>query len=268
MIPIAPRVRRPAVAGSFYPGVADNLRAEVEAQLNAAIEADLPPVRALIVPHAGYRFSGPVAASGFRQLTSRESGGLPTIFLLGPAHHYPVRDVALAPYDRFDTPLGSVPQKKQVVEDMLRDPRMYQPIASAHDPEHCLEVELPFLQMVLGDFDLVAMLCGRTDIDRVASDLAVRVGPDDLVIVSSDLSHFYAYDQARRLDRFFLEAVLAGDFEQAAQGEACGLQSILILMRLAQMKNWRPTLLDYRNSGDTGGDRFRVVGYAALAYTD
>ena len=260
-------IRRPAVAGTFYPSRAERLQAEVDRLLAEAKLVDLAPVRALIAPHAGYRYSGSIAASAFRQLQSLPRDGHRIVYLLGPAHYVFVNSIALAPVDCFQTPLGNVDQNQAALVDLAHDSRTYQPLIQAHEPEHCLEVELPFLQTVLGDFELVAMLCGEPPLDHIAADLAARLGPDDLVVVSSDLSHFHTYEQAQVLDRRFLGAVLDGDLKAASQGEACGLQPILILMRLAQLKGWRPTLLDYRNSGDTGGDRYRVVGYAALAYT-
>ncbi len=264
----SPTIRRPAVAGTFYPSRPDRLRAEVDRLLAEAKEADLPPVRALIAPHAGYRYSGPIAASAFRQLQRVAHEMHRTVYLLGPAHYVLVNSIALAPVDCFETPLGDVGQDRAAIADLAQDRRTYQLLIQAHEPEHCLEGELPFLQTVLGDFALVAMLCGEPSPDQVAADLAARLGPDDLVVVSSDLSHFYPYERAQSLDRAFLRAVLAGDLEAASQGEACGLQPILILMRLALLKSWAPTLLDYRNSGDTGGDRYRVVGYGAVAYTE
>lgn len=258
-------VRRPAVAGTFYPGQPMRLRSEVERLLAEARDAGLPPLRGLIVPHAGYRYSGPVAAEGFRQLRGQ---GVRRVLLLGPAHYVWVDSVAVAPYRYFETPLGLVPQDTALVGELARQPDLYAPRGEPHEPEHCLEVELPFLQTVLGEFHLVAMLCGQPDVDAIARDLAQRLQPGDLVVVSSDLSHFHPYEEAQRLDRRFLDHVLAGDLAQAAHGEACGLQPILILMRLAQLQGWQPHLLDYRNSGDTGGDPWRVVGYAAIAYTD
>lgn len=268
MIDSSPIIRRPAVAGTFYPSRPDRLRAEVDRLLAEATEANLPPVKALIAPHAGYRYSGPVAATAFRQLQRLRHDARRTVYLLGPAHYGFVKSIALAPVDRFATPLGDIGQNRAAIADLARDSRTYLPLLQAHEPEHCLEVELPFLQTVLGDFMLVAMLCGEPPLAQVAADLAARVGPDDLVVISSDLSHFYPYERAQSLDRAFLDAVLAGDLEAASQGEACGLQPILILMRLARLKGWIPTLLDYRNSGDTGGDRLRVVGYSAVAYTE
>jgi AmmeMemoRadiSam system protein B len=260
-------IRHPAVAGTFYPGQATRLQAEVTQLLAEAKDMHLPPVRGLIVPHAGYRYSGPVAASGFRQLQP-EAAGAHRVYLLGPAHYVHVHGVGVAPYDAFETPLGMVAQDQAAIAGLDRLGPTYRLQAAPHEPEHCLEVELPFLQMVLGDFKLVAMLCGKPPVEQVALDLAQRLQPGDLVVVSSDLSHFHGYEEARRLDHSFLDRVLAGDLAGAAQGEACGLQPILILMRLAQLLGWQPTLLDYRNSGDTGGDAWRVVGYAAVAYTE
>lgn len=262
-----PSIRYPAVAGTFYPGQAARLQAELTQLLAAAEDRCLPPVRGLIVPHAGYRYSGPVAASGFRQLQA-EASQPRRVYLLGPAHYVHVYGVGMAPYDAFETPLGRVAQDQAAIAALDRLGPTYRLLAAPHEPEHCLEVELPFLQQVLGDFKLVAMLCGQPPVEQVARDLAQCLQPEDLVVVSSDLSHFHRYEEARQLDLRLLDSVLAGDLAGVAEGEACGLQPILILMQLAQLKGWKPTLLDYRNSGDTGGDPWRVVGYAAVAYTE
>ncbi len=260
-------VRPPAVAGMFYPGTAERLGEEVGDLLGQAHDAGLAAVRALIAPHAGYRYSGPIAASAYRQLHLPPSQGGRTVYLLGPAHYVHVDSVALSPVDAFATPLGRVAQNRTAVASLADADRTYQFLPLAHDPEHCLEVQLPFLQATLAEeFDMVAMLCGQPHVERVAADLASRLRPEDLVVVSSDLSHYHRYEVAQELDRSFLEAVVAGDTNRAHQGEACGLQPILILMHLARIFGWTPHLLDYRNSGDTSGDKRRVVGYAAVAY--
>lgn len=259
-------IRPPAVAGTFYSDRPDKLAAAVESLLGQAQDARLGPVRALIAPHAGYRYSGPIAASAFRQLAPAAAGQRPTVYLLGPAHYVYVDSVALSPASAFETPLGQVAQNRSAIDALLARGRAYQLDPLAHEPEHSLEVELPFLQATLTGFDLVAMLCGEPDAAQVAADLAERLRPGDLVVVSSDLSHFHPYETAQGLDRAFLAAVVAGDMLRAAQGEACGLQPILILMRLAQLMGWTAHLLDYRNSGDTSGDKSRVVGYGAVAY--
>jgi hypothetical protein len=262
-----PTIRPPAVAGTFYSDRPEKLAAAVENLLSQAQDAGLGPVRALIAPHAGYRYSGPIAASAFRQLRTNGNGQRRTVYLLGPAHYVFVDSISLSPAEAFETPLGCVAQNRAAIDELLARGRAYQLHPLAHEPEHSLEVELPFLQTVLpAGFDLVAMLCGQPDVEQAADDLAKRLQPQDLVVVSSDLSHFYPYETAQALDRAFLEAVVAGDVPRAAQGEACGLQPILILMRLAQIQGWTPHLLDYRNSGDTSGDKRRVVGYGAVAY--
>ncbi len=261
-----PTIRPPAVAGTFYSDRPDKLAAAVESLLSQAQDAGLQSVRALIAPHAGYRYSGPIAASAFRQLSPTGAGQRPTVYLLGPAHYVYVDAVALSPAAAFETPLGRVAQNRTAIDDLLARGHSYELHPLAHEPEHSLEVELPFLQATLADFDLVAMLCGQPDVQQVAADLANQLRPNDLVVVSSDLSHFHPYEVARTLDRSLLEAVVAGDMARAGQGEACGLQPILLLMRLAQLKGWTAHLLDYRNSGDTSGDNRRVVGYAAVAY--
>ena len=260
-------IRPPAVAGTFYSDRPERLAAAVENLLDQAHDAGLEPVRALIAPHAGYRYSGPIAASAFRQLRTDGNGRQPTVYLLGPAHYVYVDSVALSPAGAFETPLGRVAQNRAAIDGLLARGAAYQLHPLAHQPEHSLEVELPFLQTVLpAGFDLVAMLCGRPDVEQVAADLAQRLRPEDLVVVSSDLSHFHPYETAQALDRAFLEAVVASDVTRAAQGEACGLQPILVLMHLAELLGWIPHLLDYRNSGDTSGDKSRVVGYGAVAY--
>lgn len=261
-------IRPPAVAGMFYSDRPDKLAAAVENLLSQARDAGLDQVRALIAPHAGYRYSGPIAASAFRQLQGSNNGQRRTVYLLGPAHYVYVDSIALSPADAFATPLGRVAQNRAAIDDLLARGHGYELHPLAHEPEHSLEVELPFLQTVLRNWNLVAMLCGQPNTAQVAADLAEHLRPEDLVVVSSDLSHFHPYEAARKLDHAFLEAVVAGDATRAAQGEACGLQPILILMRLAQLKGWSPHLLDYRNSGDTSGDKSRVVGYAAVAYVE
>jgi hypothetical protein len=153
------------------------------------------------------------------------------------------------------------------VADMLQRSSLYTRASAAHVGEHCLEVEIPFLQVALSEFRLVPMLFGRVSPREVAADMVDYVGEDDLIVVSSDLSHFYPYDAARRLDQGFLDALLEGDESDVLAGEACGRAPVATLMEVAERKTWHPHLLDYRTSGDTAGDRSRVVGYASLAYT-
>jgi hypothetical protein len=260
--------RRPAVAGQFYPANPTILRDMVNAYLEAAPARQLGEVRAVIAPHAGYPYSGPIAGHSFKALAGKPRGRY-TIYLMGPAHYVPVNGVAVGLFDRFDTPLGAVKVAVEEAQALVEHGDPYLAGNQAHVPEHCLEVELPFLQAVLPDFQIVPMLFGRVDPVRVARDLAELVKDDlwSLVVVSSDLSHYHGYEAAQRMDRAFVKAVVAGDLNLAAQGEACGVMPVLTLMTIAHNLDWHPTLLDYRNSGDTGGDKSGVVGYAAVAYT-
>nr|HID13882.1 AmmeMemoRadiSam system protein B [Anaerolineae bacterium] len=261
-------VRRPAVAGQFYPGDADTLRKMIRGYLDeATVPEGIGPVRAIIAPHAGYIYSGPTAGYAFKALAA-----LPrkrwTIFLPGPAHRAYFRGVALGDYSAFRTPLGDAPIAVDRVAEMLARSPLYTRAPEAHAPEHCLEVEVPFLQMTLPDFRLVPMLFGDVDPQEVAAELADHIGEDDLIVVSTDLSHFYPYAKAQQLDHALLEALLAGDEMGVLKGEACGRAPVVTLMGIARRKGWKPHLLDYRNSGDTAGDKWQVVGYASVAYTD
>jgi AmmeMemoRadiSam system protein B len=261
-------VRQPAVAGTFYPGSANALRRAVRQYLDAAeLPADLGTVRAVIAPHAGYIYSGPTAGYAFKALAALPPKNW-TVFLLGPAHRVPVRGVALGHYTAFRTPLGDAPVAVDRVAKMAARSREYILSAEAHAMEHCLEVEVPFLQVVLPEFHLVPMLYGEVDPQQVAQDVAADLGEDDILVISSDLSHYYPYDTAQRLDRSFLQAVLDGDRRDVGRGEACGRAPVVTAMEIARRKGWNPHLLDYRTSGDTAGDRWQVVGYAAVAYTD
>ena len=260
-------VRSPAFAGQFYPRNPNSLRREIQKHLDGAeLPEELGTVRAVIAPHAGYVYSGPTAGYGFKALQALPDKSW-TVFLLGPAHRVPVSGVALGNYSAFQTPLGNAPVAVERVAEMLERSSLYTREAQAHAPEHCLEVEVPFLQMALPDFQLVPMLFGQVAPTRVAADLIEHIGEDDLIVVSSDLSHFYTYDQAQQLDHTFLDALMDSNGDKVLKGEACGRAPVATLVEIARHKGWSPHLLDYRNSGDTAGGKQRVVGYASVAYT-
>lgn len=259
-------VREPAVAGQFYPADPDRLQRDVQDYIDrASLPPDLGKVRALIAPHAGYVYSGITAGYAFKALREK-SGSVTTVFLLGPAHRMPVNGVALGSYSAFRTPLGAVPVAVDRVAVMLEEMSIYTRAPDAHRSEHCLEVQLPFLQVSLTDFELVPMLYGDVEPGAVADDLVSRLTDDDMVLVSSDLSHFHPYSRAQRRDQNFLDGLLKGDEAGVRSGEACGRAPVMTLMEISQREGWEPHLLDYRNSGDTSGDRSRVVGYASVAY--
>lgn len=261
-------VRPPAVAGQFYPGDRDVLRRTVQQYIaDATLPEDLGTVRAVVAPHAGYVYSGPTAGYAFRALAALPEREW-TVLLLGPAHRAFFRGVALGNYSAFFTPLGDAPIAVERVEEMLARSPLYTTAPQAHAPEHCLEVEVPFLQVALPRFRLVPLLFGDVDSREVGAELADHIGEDDLIVISNDLSHYHPYHQAQQLDRSLLDAVLADDEEAVLTGEACGRAPIVTLMGVARRKGWQPRLLDYRTSGDTAGPKVEVVGYAAVAYTD
>ena len=227
-------------------------------------------MRAIVAPHAGYIYSGPVAGYSYKAL-DLDPISSQTAILVGPAHYVPVEGVAVGDFDAYETPLGQIPVDQEALSVLSRNNPLFIPQRAPHIPEHSLEVQLPFLQVRKPHhLRLVPLLLGHTEPEPVAAALLsfVQAHPSARLVISSDLSHFYPYEKARALDTAFLQAVLDFDFETVRRGEACGRIPILVLMHLAQELGWRPHLLDYRNSGDTAGDKMRVVGYAAIAFTE
>lgn len=259
-------LRPPAVAGTFYPADPRTLQSMVGEMLNMAMPNDTVHwPKALIVPHAGYVYSGPIAASAYASLRSAREH-YRRVVLLGPCHRVPVRGFALPAAQCFATPLGEVGIDR---DDWLalQDEPDVQVDDAPHAPEHALEVQLPFLQSVLHHFTLLPIVVGDTSAERVAHILdRVWGGDDTLIVISSDLSHYLPYHQARWRDRSTVEQI---ERLQAGLGfdQACGALPIDGMLLAAQRHHLMPTVLDLRNSGDTAGDRNRVVGYTSIAFT-
>ena len=262
-------VRPPAVAGAFYPSDAGALGETV----NRLLARANPPaiggsLRALIVPHAGYVYSGPIAASAYAVLR-RESPLPGCIALLGPAHFVPFHGLALPEADALATPLGIVPvdpfaaSLPQRFGQVLRSER-------AHRREHSLEVQLPFLQTVLpAGFTVLPLVVGDArpaEVSAIIELLSER--PGTLVLISTDLSHDLPADEAREVDRRTCGVVTAGDVEKLEPEMACGHHPLAGLMLAARRREWVTELLDARNSSDTAGDPDRVVGYGAFAVVE
>lgn len=258
-------IRPAAVAGMFYPGDRRHLALDIQRMLDAASPTPLRP-KALIVPHAGYVYSGPVAASAYVLLKEMREV-IRRVVLLGPVHRVWVRGLALPAVDAFETPLGVVPLDEEAMTRLLQLPQV-EVNEAAHAWEHSLEVHLPFLQTVLDDFVLVPLAVGGATPGQVAEALErVWGGEETMIVVSSDLSHYLPYDQARRSDQATAQAIL--DLHTDLVGEqACGAHPINGLMLAARRHKLVPHLLDLRNSGDTAGDKTRVVGYGAFALTE
>lgn len=258
-------VRPPAVAGMFYAGDTAGLRRDVGQLLAAARPADLRP-KALIAPHAGYVYSGPIAASAYALLVPLRDR-IRRVLLLGPVHRVWVRGLALPGVEVLRTPLGDVRVDDEAARAIAVLPQV-ETLPAAHAAEHSLEVQLPFLQSVLAQFSVVPLAVGGADAEQVAEVLELLWGgPETLIVVSSDLSHYHPYAEAQALDRDTVEAIL--DLRGGLAGEqACGAHPINGLLLAARRAGMRAHLLDLRCSGDTAGDRGRVVGYAAIAFTE
>ena len=258
-------IRPAAVAGMFYPDIPDVLRKAVIDYLDQANPPALSRARAVIAPHAGYIYSGPVAAFAYKALLNRATPPK-RIYVMGPSHRVWFAGVALVDYEAFDTPLGAHPLDGERIHALLDAGAPFAAFNVAHAQELSLEVQFPFLRVTFPDAPVVPLLFGDVDPLVVGRKLDQFLEPDDVIVVSSDLSHFHDNRTAHRLDRQFLDAVLNGDRREAARGEACGQAPALTLMLLAEQHGWRPHLLDYRTSGDVTGDTRRVVGYAGLRF--
>lgn len=258
-------VRPAAVAGMFYPGNAPQLAAEVGELLDGVenFEPKLGYPKALIVPHAGYIYSGPIAARAYDELAAAR-GVIKRVVLLGPSHYVAGRGLAIPQADYFETPLGAIPLDGEALRS-LADLAQVVTSDPAHAQEHSLEVQLPFLQQVLGNFSLVPLAVGAATGEEVAQVLErLWGGPETLIVISTDLSHYHAYDEARRIDGATL-ARIQGCATDLNHDEACGATVLNGFLGVCRARNLPVRLLAACNSGDTAGGKARVVGYSALA---
>ncbi len=257
-----PGVRSAAVAGQFYPADPATLRAAVREYLRGGSRVPGGVPKALIAPHAGYVYSGPIAGSAYAALEPLR-GQIERVVLLGPAHRVFVRGLAAPHTEWFDTPLGAVAIDRKAVS-MLEGLPQVGLSDHAHAQEHSLEVQLPFLQEVLGEFALVPLVVGDASVEEVAEVLELLWGGDEtLIIVSSDLSHYLDYETARRVDQATSQAIESMCPEKIEHEGACGRIPVQGLLLAARAHGLQPTTVDLRNSGDTAGPRDGVVGYGA-----
>lgn len=277
MAPAAPAtarlaaVRPPAVAGTFYPADAGALRGRVEAWLRegaARLPAEVrdATVRAVIAPHAGYIYSGPIAGTAFAAVAGRR-GQLQRVVNLGPSHRVAFDGLA-APgrhVTAFATPLGEVPLDRDALDAALQLPGVIE-LDEAHAREHALEAHLPFLQAALGRFRYVPLVFSETAPDVIARVIEALADDDTLIAISSDLSHYLSHDEASVLDRRTADAIERGDGDALGPDQACGRLAIQGLLQWTTGRGLRGHALDLRTSGDTAGPRDRVVGYGAFAF--
>ena len=255
------RLRPPALAGTWYPDDATALGDGVDAHLGAAAPSG-PAPKAVVAPHAGLVYSGPVAGVAYAEL-GQAADVIERIVLLGPAHRVPVRGLCAPSVDGFVTPLGSIPLDRAAIADLADLPQVFVD-DEPHRAEHSLEMHLPFLQRSVGDFTLIPLVVGSATSAEVAQVLQrLWGGPETRIVISSDLSHFHDYATACIRDRQTTEAIEALDGQRLHDDSACGRVPLRGLLRIARERKMTVKTLDVRNSGDTAGSRDRVVGYGA-----
>ncbi len=278
------RVRAPAVAGLFYPADKSVLSKTIDGLLEGAPAHHIPRLKGLVCPHAGYPYSGPTAAIAYKMLAGRD---VQTVVILGPSHYALFQGASVPNTDAYQTPLGTVPISARAQQLARTRPFVLEPQCLVQRPqwwtqsskpappagedtpdtwEHSVEVQVPFLQKTLTNFTILPAVFGDVDPEQAARVLAGVIDAKTIVVASSDLSHYYPYDKAEELDHRCVKAVCDLNIDEMKTQEACGKLPILTLMHLARAKGWKTQLLDYRNSGDTAGDKNRVVGYSAIAF--
>lgn len=260
-------VRPPAVASTFYPGNPSALHTQIKRFLAAVPPSEGLP-KALIAPHAGYIYSGPVAASAYKQLFLGKHH-IKRVVLLGPCHRMPVLGVAAPATEFFETPFGQIPVDPQAIAQLKQQFGYVQTFDAAHKAEHSLEVHLPFLQEILEDFVLIPLVIGEASGMQVGAVLEkLWGGAETLIVVSSDLSHYHDYETAQRLDLETAEIIEQCKGEALDYESACGRNPIKGLLTIASKYQLRIQRVDLRNSGDTAGSKDRVVGYGSWIFTE
>jgi len=267
-------IRLPAVDGEFYPSEKFKLESTLETLFEKAKGisslkgSDKQKLKALVVPHAGYIYSGIVAAAGFNLVKPENFRRNPKILLLGPSHHADFYSLGATSAKEWQTPLGNVKIDSLNQKILKKYPKIVEYQDDAHTDEHCLEVEIPFLQKIFDNkFTLIPLLTGQGRSAEILPIFENIIKEIDLLVVSSDLSHYYPYELTIKIDKVANTAIPHADFKTVAEEvEACGKTAILTLIQLANEYHWQGTLIDYRNSGDTGGERDSAVGYGCYAF--
>ncbi len=261
------QIRPPAVAGRFYPREPAVLRRQIHSLLAGAATPAGPVPKAVIAPHAGYIYSGPIAASAYAQFLPAHAL-IRRIILLGPSHHVAFQGLATSSAEAFATPLGQVRVDALAVRQLVSLPQV-RVLDEAHHYEHALEVQLPFLQVVLDEFSIVPLVVGDATAQSISQVLDLLWdGPETRLVISSDLSHYHDANTAQMMDRATADAIEALAPERIAEDQACGRLPILGLLAAANRHHLQAHALDLRHSGDTAGPRDRVVGYGAFSFQE
>jgi len=262
--------RVPNVAGLFYPTNSKELGYYIEELLNKANDVKLPfdRLKAIIVPHAGYPYSGIVAASAFKAI-AKIAEKIKNVILIGPSHRYTFDYIALSTYDAWETPLGSVKVNSSLGETLTKN-KFIVADNKKFAQEHSQEVQIPFLQKVLPEFNLVSLCTGQSvNYTGTAESLLNCLNDETFLVISSDLSHYLSYELASQIDRKTINAILDKNINyfESSENVACGDEGIKILLSLAMQNNLKAKLIDYKNSGDVSDDKTQeVVGYAAIGF--
>lgn len=258
-------IRKPVFAGTWYPSDARELKNTINLYIYNSKNINFNgEIKALIVPHAGYAYSGQIAGDGFRQLQNRE---YKNIFILGTSHRYYLTNVSASNFEYFSTPLGEIKVSKKSRE-MEEKEEIISIIEEAHKQEHSIEVELPFLQEVLEDFQIIPLIVGESNSNELKEVLTKYLGEEDLIVVSADLSHYHEYNQALITDAYTIKNILELNSEEVLNSEIDSPWGVASLLEIAKEKSWKPYLIAYANSGDITGNKTSVVGYGAIVFVD
>jgi MEMO1 family protein len=255
------KIRKAYCAGSWYSDDPSELADELDEYLSRVKKENLN-VKAIIVPHAGYMYSGQTAAYSFRQLNDKTE----KVIILGTAHRYPLKGASVSDYDYYNSPLGKV-KVSDSVKNILKENCIVN-VEEADYEEHSIEIEIPFLQRVLGKFEIIPIIVGKVDSKEFSKVLEKYTDEKIVIVASVDLSHFHSYDEAKKLDNYSIECILNLNAEGIKNAEIDSPYAIMALLKLAKRKNWKAKLLDYKNSGDIIRDKSRVVGYSAIVFYD
>ena len=262
------KIKGSTIAGSWYPSDPGELRYMLEGFLsNVRDGGPREGVKGLISPHAGYVFSGQIAAHGYHRI---RKDAFNQVIVMAPSHRFPLVGASVGNYTHFLTPLGKVPVSTRSAALALQCP-LVSTLTGPHEEEHALELQLPFLQMVLEEFALIPLVLGQMNDDQMkvlSTALLDYVDETTLIVVSTDLSHFFPYEEAVSKDRVCIDSILNMDRTKAFEQEMCGKFPVLTFLNMALEKGWSPELLKYANSGDVSGDRRSVVGYASILFRE
>lgn len=253
------KIRKPVCAGSWYSDNPETLADEIDYYLGEVKNENLR-VRAVVVPHAGFMFSGKTAAHSFKQIP----GDTETVIVLGTSHRYPLTGACLIDYDYYASPLGKVKLSDRT-RDFLCEKEVVS-IPAADKAEHSIEIEIPFLQRVLKNFSIIPVIVGQVDPEKFSKTLEKYSDDKTVIVVSVDLSHFHSYETAVRLDDFSIYSIVNLKDENIKEAEIDSPHAVASVIRLAKRMNWKTKLLDYKNSGDVIHDRSSVVGYSSIIF--